>query len=744
MGDGETHTVDFLNSHLGSITVTNFLDQDGDFRTPEGSLKNWGMKLLRVSGSDTVVVDSVVSASTLSVVNVPEATYIAAEADSAYPWTHIGTELWKNGVLLNRLGGTQNTISFSFAGGQDYHARFINFNRNRVKLWTAAVNCIWSNAYNWDPPGVPIQGDSIVVPDTARCALVIPTGSTLGMLAVASNESVHVHSGTSFSVTGDMTINGALVVDSGDTSHIVVSGNLDILGNFTAGLSSFILNAADTQHINVQGQSFFNLQIGDSGYGYSGIIASGHHQRSGVKNAAQVPALVRTETSLKVNHLLTLNANLDAAGDTIYINTADPAAVIGAGILTRGSLVRIIQQGSEEIYRFESGKSTIQFNGAGAYPYNVCMTAFPNTTPTSFGGQWIEVPSVVDTANNTITANGVSKFSRWVFGVPRPQTTSLFVNRIYSIAAKSGSGYSCTLKLRYDQSEIPFGVREDSLRLMKLPDETGRTLAAGWNLISLPCIPDSNGKAALFPTAISNAFYYEDRYLRADTLVNGKGYWLKFSAPETLRISGTPISKDSIDVLAGWNLIGSISAGVSVTAIRSVPPGLATSNLYGYSNSYFVCDTIKPGYGYWVKVNQTGKLILSSPATMGLAKASSNQIRIIPTDELPPPPPVEAIAMAAAVPKEYALEQNYPNPFNPVTMLKYSLPVESRVKLTTFNVLGQVVATLVDGSQQAGYRSVEWNASAAASGIYFYKLEAVSVADPTKTFASVKKMLLVR
>ncbi|MBI5020393.1 MAG: T9SS type A sorting domain-containing protein [Ignavibacteriales bacterium] len=97
-----------------------------------------------------------------------------------------------------------------------------------------------------------------------------------------------------------------------------------------------------------------------------------------------------------------------------------------------------------------------------------------------------------------------------------------------------------------------------------------------------------------------------------------------------------------------------------------------------------------------------------------------------------------------SVPHKYELYQNYPNPFNPTTSIKYQLPFSSQVKLKIYNVLGEKVALLTDEIQQAGFKSATWNATDAASGVYFYKLEAISVSDPSKIFTQVKKMLLVR
>jgi len=88
-------------------------------------------------------------------------------------------------------------------------------------------------------------------------------------------------------------------------------------------------------------------------------------------------------------------------------------------------------------------------------------------------------------------------------------------------------------------------------------------------------------------------------------------------------------------------------------------------------------------------------------------------------------------------PEQYALEQNYPNPFNPSTTIRYTLPVSGRVAVRVYNILGQAVATLVDGNQNAGTYEVSFNASALSSGVYFYRIESGS-------FAAVKKMMLLK
>jgi len=86
----------------------------------------------------------------------------------------------------------------------------------------------------------------------------------------------------------------------------------------------------------------------------------------------------------------------------------------------------------------------------------------------------------------------------------------------------------------------------------------------------------------------------------------------------------------------------------------------------------------------------------------------------------------QAQSQTALIPTDYSLSQNYPNPFNATTLIEYALPVESHVKVDVYNLRGQKVATLVDSKQQAGYRSVNWDASGVSSGLYFYRLTAGS------------------
>ncbi len=102
----------------------------------------------------------------------------------------------------------------------------------------------------------------------------------------------------------------------------------------------------------------------------------------------------------------------------------------------------------------------------------------------------------------------------------------------------------------------------------------------------------------------------------------------------------------------------------------------------------------------------------------------------------------------AGIPLVFALDQNYPNPFNPSTTIRYALPEAAHVNLSIYNVLGQRVAELTNEVQSAGFYDARWNGrndagAQVASGVYFYRIEALSV-NGGSSFNSLKKALLLK
>ncbi|MBW7888072.1 MAG: T9SS type A sorting domain-containing protein [Bacteroidetes bacterium] len=120
----------------------------------------------------------------------------------------------------------------------------------------------------------------------------------------------------------------------------------------------------------------------------------------------------------------------------------------------------------------------------------------------------------------------------------------------------------------------------------------------------------------------------------------------------------------------------------------------------------------------------------------GMESGFSNEVNATPS--------LTNVAMEqSSLPSNYSLAQNYPNPFNPTTTINFGLPEVSRVSLKIYDLLGREVATLINSELSAGYYNYQWNASGLSSGVYIYRLNAVSSKKSAlHNFTQVKKLTL--
>ncbi len=98
--------------------------------------------------------------------------------------------------------------------------------------------------------------------------------------------------------------------------------------------------------------------------------------------------------------------------------------------------------------------------------------------------------------------------------------------------------------------------------------------------------------------------------------------------------------------------------------------------------------------------------------------------------------------MKSIIPTEFYLSQNYPNPFNPVTKIKFDLPNDSKVKLIVYDLLGKEIKTIVNSQLPQGRYEYDFVGSNFASGVYFYRLEAVQ--NSGEKFIETKRMVLLK
>lgn len=164
-------------------------------------------------------------------------------------------------------------------------------------------------------------------------------------------------------------------------------------------------------------------------------------------------------------------------------------------------------------------------------------------------------------------------------------------------------------------------INEIRLNLIMAPDpiSISKDYYVGWDLVSVPLNSFNYIPNTVFPTA-QYIYKYDGGYQTVNVLENGPGYWAKFIQPsQTVDFYGLPVSSISIPVNAGWNIIGTISYPVPVPSIYSNPPGiilLKYKYIQGIGNvSLTPRDSLKAGFGYWIKTSTAGSIILDIIST---------------------------------------------------------------------------------------------------------------------------------
>ena len=166
------------------------------------------------------------------------------------------------------------------------------------------------------------------------------------------------------------------------------------------------------------------------------------------------------------------------------------------------------------------------------------------------------------------------------------------------------SSTNCRIKISSADNQLIFDESNSSFIIYRMQFN----VYSGWNLVSVPILADNMSKSFLFPTAISPVYAYDSGYYTVDTLLNGEGYWVKFSSNETISLHGNFITENSINVSSGWNMIGPFDKIIYVDSITTQPPNILASPFYGFGGGYYIANTLEPGKGYWIKTNANGTL----------------------------------------------------------------------------------------------------------------------------------------
>lgn len=150
-----------------------------------------------------------------------------------------------------------------------------------------------------------------------------------------------------------------------------------------------------------------------------------------------------------------------------------------------------------------------------------------------------------------------------------------------------------------------------------------------WNMISNPVAAANDSMTVLYPASTlpyAFAFVPGTGYQQRYQLENGRGYWGKFADAGFSDIAGDYVLVDTVDLLAGWNMLGSVSLPVDTAIITTIPPSIVVSPYYGYDGGYNASPVLVPGKGYWVKTSSAGQIALTGSPVLARRVETRNPL----------------------------------------------------------------------------------------------------------------------
>jgi len=226
-------------------------------------------------------------------------------------------------------------------------------------------------------------------------------------------------------------------------------------------------------------------------------------------------------------------------------------------------------------------------------------------------------------------------------------------------------------------------------------------------------------------------FVAKESLKRSDTKVANTHFVVDFNSDNSAIVL---IEATELTGLSNGSEIGFFNSNDQLVGATVYTGGNIAATLWGQSSMKAEDEKgLKPGETYSVKAfdpNSGETVVLQN---LRYAKGSNvyehNAIGMVSGADL---------VNESDLPTEFTLEQNYPNPFNPSTNIRFSLANAANVQLEVFNIAGQRVASIINGTEMAsGMHSVSFDASSLASGVYLYRIQAGS-------FVATRKMNLIR
>jgi hypothetical protein len=287
------------------------------------------------------------------------------------------------------------------------------------------------------------------------------------------------------------------------------------------------------------------------------------------------------------------------------------------------------------------------------------------------------------------------------------------------------------------------------------------SLNEDWNLVSglsedISIYSVSDPDSIIIPGTL---YGFNEGYVEADMLVPGKGYWVRaFETGEITLTSGALAKiaprdfslkgKANSLTVNGMDLYFGVEMPARERLSYSLPPKppVDAFDVRFSGDTKIAMDkaeievmsthqTLTIRYDIVIDVGEHMNWVLSSESGKEYTLEGTGEITIPSAERF-------VLNREPVTPITFTLHQNYPNPFNPITSLRYDLPEQAQVTLTIYDLMGREVTQLVNTTQDAGYRSVQWNATdmhgkPVSGGVYLYQIQ-------VGEFVQTRKMVLLK
>ena len=365
----------------------------------------------------------------------------------------------------------------------------------------------------------------------------------------------------------------------------------------------------------------------------------------------------------------------------------------------------------------------------------------------------------------------------------QPQTSAYNVNLLYpgrssNLFGYNGSGYIIVSNAALGNGYWVKFNTPTTIRQLGAPVASDTIpVTPGWNMIG--CVGSSIATSSILsnPSGIitSKFFGYSGGYSVVTNLTSPHGYWVKVgSAGYLVENQGSMLlpKTSSPNPLANYNSVTLTDSkgnsqtlyfveddkGAIKTADYDMPPVCPTGFDARYSSGRLLetySGKLKTGEQFPIQIQATGNVTVSwnivgsDHSSFVLTDSKQNKTSFVlkgsgarKNVKLSSNMLILKIGGSDLVPSVFSLSQNYPNPFNPTTRMQIGVPEASHVTVKVYDILGQLVKTLVNDDRPEGYQTITWDGTsdagrAVASGVYFIRMEA-------EKFVQIQKVVMMK